>query len=76
MKTYLVAALLAFTLTVSALAQTTGDNNPKSPNRHHTRPPYSGPAKHHKPSHHSIVHNAGIHGAHQPKPKSDHVVAH
>lgn len=76
MKTYLAAGFLVFTLTVSALAQTAMDNNPKSPNRHHTRLPYSGPAKHHKTSHHSNVHVAGIHRAHQPKPKSDHVVAH
>jgi hypothetical protein len=75
-KTYLAAALLAFALTVSTSAQTAGDNNPKSPNRHHARPPYSGPAKHHKPTQHLIVHNAAIHRAHQPKPKSDHVVAH
>lgn len=76
MKTYLIAALSALTLTVSALAQTAGDNNPQSPNRHHIRPPYSGPAKHHKHLHHSIGPNAAIHQVHQLKPKSDHVVAH
>jgi hypothetical protein len=74
MKTYLTAAFLAFSLTVSALAQTAGDNNPKSPNRHHTRPPYAG-SKHHKGSHHSLT-RSGSHKANQPKPKSNHVVAH
>jgi hypothetical protein len=76
MKTYLATAFLTFTLTVSALAQTAGDNNPKSSHRHHTRPPYSGPLKPHKHSHHSIVHHANVQKAHLSKPTSDHVVAH
>jgi hypothetical protein len=75
MKTYLTAALLAFILTVSASAQTAGDNNPKSPNRHHTRPSYSGSAKHHKNSQSRLAHSSS-HKSHQPKPTSDHVVAH
>ncbi len=75
MKIYLITILLAFTLTVSVSAQTAGDNNPKSPNRHHTRPPYLGPSKHDKQAHHATVHKAGLHQTHQPKPKSDHIVA-
>ncbi len=74
MKTYLTAAL-ALSLTVSALAQTTGDNSPKSPNRHHTRVPYTG-VKHHNSVHHTQTRNPHFHKANQPKPKSNHVVAH
>ncbi|HXL72212.1 MAG TPA: hypothetical protein VN963_01185 [bacterium] len=75
MKTYLTAVLLTFTFAVSALAQTAGDNNPKSPNRHHTRPPYSGHSKHHK-IFRPELYKSGTPNAKQMKPKSDHVVAH
>ncbi len=75
MKTYF-AALLTFTLTVSAIAQTTDDNNAKSPNRHHTRPPYSGPVKHHSKTRRAHVVKAGTPTANPQKPTSDHIVAH
>ena len=68
MKTLFVA-LFGFILTASALAQTAGDNNAKSPNRHHTRPPYAGPAKHHAKSRPPRPLPPGKPPAHQPKPR-------
>jgi hypothetical protein len=75
MKTYLTTALLTFSLTASVFAQTVDDNNPKSPNRHHTRPPYTGPAKHHPKSRPLRALAPGQPPAHQPKPRLDHVAA-
>ena len=76
MKNYLLTASLVFLTAAPALAQTTDSNNPKNPNRHHTRPPYSGPTtRHHSHPPANLSAKARTPSA-RFTPLSDHVVAH